>query len=161
MSMLRAIGIIASAVALSCCADTNEIEKAIASFPKINARQFRPDEAVRSANKLIEAGRESASAALESTLRAKRERRAAHVGFDQKLIEEEGEINQNVCCLCRLIFTTTNPSKFLRAPRLGMSQFLPYESLKPPDWPDMPFAIFNDVPLSMNLGYAGSGIPER
>jgi hypothetical protein len=162
MSRLRKIfRAVASAVALACCAATNEIENAIDSFPKMNAREFRPDEAVRSANILIEAGRESASAAIQSTLSAKRERRAAHAGFDQKLMEEEGEINQKVCCLCRLIFTPTNSSKFLRAPRLGASQFLPYESLTPPDWPDIPFVIFNNVPLSMNLGYAGSGIPER
>jgi hypothetical protein len=141
-AIIQVIGIVG---AFSCCAATNEIERAIASFPRIDAEEFRPDKAVQSANTLIRAGKGAACVALESFANARRER----------------DINEKVCLLCRLVFTRTNSSEFLEAPRLGMSQFLPYESLKPPEWPDMPFAIINDVPLSVNLGYAGSGIMEQ
>jgi len=32
--------------------------------------------------------------------------------------------------------------------------------MKPPAWPDLPFAIINEVPLSMNLGYVLGGRAE-
>jgi hypothetical protein len=37
---------------------------------------------------------------------------------------------------------------------------LPYGSMRAEDWPFLPFAITNGVPLSMTLGYALAGRPE-
>jgi len=162
MGALRTmILIFTAAAALSCCAATNNLESAITSFPRISAWEFRPDEAVLSANTLIEAGKDAACRALETSIKTKREWRFAHTGFDDKLSQDEGESNRKVCHLCRLIFTPTNSGEFLRAPRLGGSSTMPYESLKPPNWPDMPFAIVNGVPYSMTFGYALQGMPER
>jgi len=37
---------------------------------------------------------------------------------------------------------------------------MPYESLRPSGWPDIPFVNVDGIPLSFSLGYAGSGVPE-
>jgi hypothetical protein len=37
---------------------------------------------------------------------------------------------------------------------------MPYESMKPAGWPDLPFVISGGIPLSLSLGYAGSGRAE-
>lgn len=93
--------------------------------------------------------------ALEACIRAERERRRAGLVF-----EREQAINRNVCHLCRLLFTPTNSSEPLRPPLLGGLIAMPYESMDPTNWPDLPFVIFDDIPLSMSLGYASGGLPE-
>jgi len=95
----RTIGVLTAAVALSCCAETNDLERAIASFPKINAWNYRPDLAAQSANILIQAGEDAACHALESSVRTRRERRKAYVGFDDELFAQEDAINRNVSTL--------------------------------------------------------------
>jgi hypothetical protein len=137
------------AVALSCHASSNDLKQAILSFPKISAWEFRPDEAVRSANMLISAGRDSACTELEKVAKAKRD------------VSEDYEADQKVCHLCRLVFMPKNLAHDpLRGPMLGAPGLLPLDSMKDSDWPDMPFAIVNDVPLSMTSGYKLDGFPE-
>lgn len=138
------ISSLAVTAALSCCAATNDIEEAILSFPEIGGR---PDEVVRSANILIEAGTIRATAALEKLARTKRD------GV------EGSEVNRKVCHLCQLIFTPTNSTRILRRPGLGWLSPLP--ELSPNDWPCLPFAIVNDVPLSMSDGYTLQGPPAE
>ncbi|HZR18686.1 MAG TPA: hypothetical protein VFE51_15445 [Verrucomicrobiae bacterium] len=135
-------------LALSCRADTNHIDQAILAFPKLSAWEFRPDEAVRSANILIAAGRESACSALKRIGNAKWE------------FPEDYKVDQKVCHLCRFVFAPRTERGLLRAPRLGAPELLPLHSMKDADWPYMPFAIVQDVPLSMTLGYSLEGIPE-
>jgi hypothetical protein len=148
--MVNRIGLqaLAAAVALSCCAASNDVEQAILSFPKISAWELRPDEAVRSANTLISAGRDSACAALEQFAKAKGD------------FLEGYEADQKVCHLCRLIFLPRIPTDTLRSPRLGAPELLPLHSMNSSDWPYMPFAIADNVPLSMTLGYSSGGRPE-
>jgi hypothetical protein len=157
----KLIGILTAAATLSCCAETNDLEKAIALFPEINARDYRPDEAVRAANILIQAGQDAACSALEASVRKRRERRKAFVGFDDELSRQEDAMNRTVCQLCRLLFTQTNLNEPLRPPRIGALSGVPYETMKPPDWPHLPFVIIQGIPLSVSLGYAGAGVPER
>jgi hypothetical protein len=76
-------------------------------------------------------------------------------------IEQQEKANRNICFICRLIFVGKSASEPLPPPRLGALQMMPYESMKPEDWPYLPFAITNQVLLSMTLGYAGAGVPER
>jgi len=115
---LIALSILTAAATLSCCAETNDLEKAIALFPEINARDYRPDEAVRAANILIQAGQDAACGALEASVRKRRERRKAFVGFDDELSRQEDAMNRTVCQLCRLLFTPTNFNEPLRPPRI-------------------------------------------
>lgn len=44
---------------------------------------------------------------------------------------------------------------------MGASTIMPYESLKPPAWPDLPFAIVDGVPLCVYPGYALEGMAEK
>jgi len=147
-------------VGLSCFAASNSLQTAILSFPEVAAYKYRPDVAADGANVLIGAGRDDACAALAGVVTEQQKRLRAHIGFDQELSEDTDRINRKVCYLCRLIFTPSNSSQPLRPPRLGALSGMPYESLKPPDWSDIPFVIINDIPLSMSLGYAGAGRPE-
>ena len=65
------ICVFAVLLAISCRASTNSIDQAILAFPKISAWEFRPEEAVRSANALIAAGREAACTTLKRVGNAK------------------------------------------------------------------------------------------
>jgi len=132
-----------------CAAASPDLEKAILSFPKLDAEKYRPDLAVRSANALIAAGPQAAIAALENVTLAKRE------------LEENYQINEKVCHLARLLFTPTNVASELLAPRLGAPAFLLYNSMDATNWPDLPFLITNGIPLSFNIGYIMVGMAER
>ena len=140
---------LAIAVTLSCHADSNDVEQAILSFPKISAWDFRPDKAVQSANTLIRAGQNSACTELKKVAMAKRP------------LSEMYEVDQKICHLCRLVFVSKSSTNYLRAPALGAPELLPLHSMNISDWPYMPFAIVNDVPLSMTLGYTLEGVSER
>jgi hypothetical protein len=144
-----ALLVLAATLAFSCHAGTNSVEQANLTFPKISAWEFRPDEAVRSANTLIAAGQNSACAALKKFAKAKRD------------FLTDYEVDQKICHLCRLVFVSRTHAEPLRAPRLGAPELLPLHSMKDSDWPYMPFAIVNDVPLSLTLGYRLEGIAER
>ena len=109
---------------LSCRAETNPLDQAILNFPEINAWEFRPDEAVRSANVLIVAGQESACAALKRVGNAKR---------------DDYEVERKVCHLCRLLFVSRTNREPLRPPALGAPELLPIRSMTDPDWPYIPF----------------------
>ncbi len=37
---------------------------------------------------------------------------------------------------------------------------MPYNSMTASDWPDLPFAVVDDVPLSVSLGYVLLGVAE-
>jgi hypothetical protein len=149
--MMNRIGlqVLAAAVALSCYAGDTDIEQAILSFPNISAWEYRPDEAVRSANTLISAGQSLACAALEKVAKTKR-------GFP-----EDYDVDQKICHLCRLVFMPKSSTEILRAPMLGAPFLLALHSMNASDWPHMPFAIVDDVPLSMTLGYTLAGRAER
>jgi len=60
-----------------------------------------------------------------------------------------------------LVFVPSTGGEPLRAPRLGAPELLPPHSMRDADWPFMPFAIVQNVPLSMTLGYSLEGKPER
>ncbi len=135
-------------LALCCHAGTNTIDQAILAFPNISAWEFRPDAAVRSANVLSAAGRESACAALK------------RVGTAKWDFPQDYEMDQKVCHLCRLLFVSRTDRELLRAPLLGAPELLPLHSMRDADWPYMPFAIVQDAPLSMTLGYTLGGMPE-
>ncbi len=136
-------------VAFSCHAGTNNLESAILAFPDINPWNFRPDQAVQSANTFISAGQTAACAALEKAAKTERSFR------------EHCEVDQKICHVCRLVFKPKNGGGILRAPMLGASDLLPFGSMKESDWPDMPFAIVNGVPLSMSSGYSLFGQAEK
>src|SRR5438105_2183463 len=121
--------LLAACIGGSCFAASNDIETAILSFPKVWARDYRPDTAVESANALIAAGKEAACAALEKAAKPKHE------------LAEQEELNEKVCHLCRLIFVPNTEAQRLRAPRFGALQFMPYNSMDAADWPYLPFAI--------------------
>ena len=46
-------------------------------------------------------------------------------------------------------------------PAAGALSGVPYETMNAEAWPYVPFAITNDVPLSMTLGYTLGGFAER
>jgi hypothetical protein len=145
MRTLRTITLgVGVALHVACFAQSNELQTAILSFPRVT--EYRPDEAARIANKLMEAGKDAACNALE---RAAKEHRS------------DGWIDERVCHLCRLIFVPSDPSKPLRSPGLGVSTTMPYESLKPPEWPDLPFTIVNGIPICVYPGYGMGGMSER
>jgi hypothetical protein len=137
-------------LAFSARGATNDAETVVLRFPNVAAWQFRPDIAVECANSLVLAGRESACDQLRQLADKKWE-----------AIDQQEKVNRNICFICRLIFTSCSDSEPLRPPRLGGLQGVPYESMKPEAWPYLPFAITNEVPLSMTLGYMGAGVPER
>jgi len=134
-------------LALICRADTNLLDEAILSFPNIGAGEFRPEQAVLSANALIAAGRNSACSALETVARA---------------FPEDYEVGQKVCHLCRVLFVPRTEGRALRPPRLGAPPLLPLHSMNDADWPCMPLAIVENVPLSITpTGYLLEGIAEK
>ena len=158
---------------MSCSAATNALEDAILSFPDIAAAEFRPDQAVRSANILIRAGQTSACAALLRLAPEKRENsRLLEVSAQksqarQPLLEPSAtgwhaqeDANKKICHLCRLLFVPRNNAEPLRPPGLGASSLV-LRTMRPEDWPFLPFAIVNGVPLSITEGYTfQGGIPE-
>jgi hypothetical protein len=155
-------------MATSCFAATNALEQAILSFQDIPADQFRPDQAVQAANILIRAGRSSACATLFRIAPEKRESQwLVEVGGRGLLSERTGmeshaqvDANKKVCHLCRLLFTSRNKTEPLRSPGLG-APMLVARTMQPENWPFLPFAISNDVPLSLTEGYTfEGGMPE-
>jgi hypothetical protein len=69
----------------------------------------------------------------------------------------QGSVDEKICHLCRLIFMPRTPTDPLRAPFFGAPALLPFQSMSPVDWPYTPFAIVDEVPLSI-LGYNFEGI---
>ena len=126
-------------VALTACsvASGGDLDKAIRSFPKISVEVYRPDLAADSANTLISAGPDAAIAALGEVARSNRD------------LDNYAELNNKLCHLCRLLFIATNTAGPLRPPKLGMPQLVPADSMRPQDWPDLPFVITNNIPLSL------------
>ena len=120
---------------------TNELENAILSFPSVNVRDFRPDEAVYSVNSLISAG-------LDETITSLKRVASKEWDYDY----EKEEMNQRLCLMCRLAFTPKTPTEPLRPPRFGRSVLLPHP-MKAVDWPYFPLAITNGVPLSLTGHY--------
>jgi len=136
-------------LATNCVGQDPALEAAVLSFPNIKAHDYRPDQAVKCANVLIKAGKDHALAALTEI--------ATNMPSDQ----DSESVNRKVCLLCRLVFTPKAQGSLLREPRLGGASGLPYNTLGSTFWPDLPFVIINGIPLSMNLGYAGTGFAER
>jgi len=126
-----------------------DLQTAIMSFPKISAETYRPDIAVDSANTLIAAGNDAATAALEK------------IAMGNHDLDTYSVVNEKVCHLCRLLFIPTNGAGPLRPPKLGAMRLLPADSMNPLDWPDLPFVISKNIPLSMTVGYSGAGVAER
>jgi hypothetical protein len=158
---------------ISCDAATNAFQEAILCFPDITADQFRPDQAVRSANVLIRAGKASACAVLRQVAPKREWQRLVKVGepdFRAQEMRSEAEgrdwraqedANKKACFLCRLLFTPRNAAEPLRPPGLGVPMLVT-RKMKPQNWPYLPFAIEDDVPLSLTEGYTfEGGIPER
>ncbi len=145
----KAIAFVALLV-ISVNAATNDMESAVSRFPEIAASEFRPDIAAECANTFIKAGRDSAFDHLKEL-----------AGKKWESIDEQEKANERICLLCRLVFVEKNPSLPLREPRLGAPSGVPYESMPPKTWPNLPFAITNGVPLSMTLGYNLGGLAER
>ena len=142
-------------IAFSASADPAGLETNILNFPQISVDYYRPDVAVTCANAFISAGKEKACAVIEQ-FTEKRDRRDTD-------LESGIQINYNICFLCRLLFIPTNSSVPLRPPGLGAPSIGRYYSLHSPDtseWPDLPFAIVDNIPLSLINGYALNGISE-
>ncbi len=144
-TFLSAAGALLATVSLCCHAQTNDLQVAVASFPKIWASAYHPEVAARCANVFLKAGEEKACAALV------------------KAVNTQPELYVNACHLCRLLFTSANRSQPLRRPGLGHIMGFPGESIirDPPEWPDLPFVVAEGIPLSLcPEGYAGSGFPQ-
>lgn len=136
-------------------AASNDLEVSVRSFPEVSATRYRPDLAARSANVLISAGEQAACEVLNRLAS-----QSVNISDTETRIEYEA-LNRKICYVCRLLFVPRNGVEPLRPPRLGAPVDLPYESMDPLSWPYLPFVITNGISLSMNLGYAGSGVPER
>ena len=131
-------------------ADRNSLEDAIVSFP--DPANYRPDEAVRSVNILISAGREASCQALSGG------------GVDYQLGTPGDEVNEKVLLLCRLLFTATNSARPLLPPL--DAGFMPVHRDKSYRRPaEFPFVVTNGVPLLLpritNIGPLIGGVaPE-
>lgn len=121
---------------------------AVLNFPDIAVWNYSPDLAVQTANKFITTSPSNAIKALKEVTTIKIP------------LSEQYDANQKICHLCRLIFVAKTPANPLRAPMLGAPGLLPYMSMRPSDWPYMPFAIVDNVPLSLTSGYDIVGKPE-
>jgi hypothetical protein len=151
-TLLVAVAVLLGTMYLCFQAQANDLQTAVTSFPQLRPEAYNPKVAARCANVLIQAGEERACAALLEAAKAKRgDTRGA------------GTVNLQVCHLCRLLFTSTNPSQPLRRPALGAIQGFPAESIirDPPEWPDLPFVVVEGIPLSLCQGYALGGEGER
>jgi hypothetical protein len=133
----------------SSLAVADDLETNILHFPGIAVWKYRPDLAVVSANALISAGKDKACAALENVAET-------NTGLNL----DNWYINENICLLCRLVFVSTHSNQSLRPPMIGDPLLSGYE-FNIADWPDLPFVIVSNMPLSMTSGYAGSGQAER
>jgi hypothetical protein len=125
--------LIALIAALSCCfgADRNVLDDAIDAFP--DSARFRPDEAVRSVNALISAGRDAACQALLDAA-------------DYQWLAPTDPVNEKVLLLCRLLFSATNSATPLRPPLDGL--VMPVERTEDTKEPvAFPFVITNGVPF--------------
>jgi hypothetical protein len=139
--------ILACTFIVSLPAIAGDLETNILSFPEIADWKYRPDLAITSANALISAGKENACAALEKVAEG-------NTGMNFSL-----RINQNVCLLCCLLFTSTNSNQSLRPPMIGAPLLSGY-SFNSPGWLGFPFVIVSNMPLSMTSGYSLEGTPE-
>jgi hypothetical protein len=144
-TVFLAVALLLVAMCLCSEAQTDDLQAAVTSFPRLRPQVYHPEVAARCANVLIQAGDERACAAL------------------LKAVKTQPELDVNACHLCRLLFTSTNSSQPLRRPALGAIQGFPAETIirGPPEWPDLPFVVADGIPLSLWQGYAGSGIFER
>jgi hypothetical protein len=147
MSATPIIQLLILGSALACFGASNSLDSAVLSFPDLTAEKYRPDVAAECANILISAGKDRACAALEGLAKANS--------------QLDRHINENICHLTRLLFVPTNFSEPLRAPRIGALSGMPRETMNPSAWPELPFVIVSNVPLSMSLGYLILGRPER
>jgi hypothetical protein len=154
-SIAVGLGVLATVVTKSYPAATNELELAVRGFPEVAAEEYRPDKAIKAANALISAGKQTTHE-LITGLGHGTPQSLTH----QDLVERES-LNKRLCCLCRLLFTPKSFSAPLRPPKLGTPVNMPYASMGSGTWPDLPFTVISNTPISMNLGYAGSGIAER
>jgi hypothetical protein len=146
---LQGLALIIGGALSAFSAPAGNLEASITSFPKISPDSYRPDVAAICANTLILAGSDVTTTALDTLSRT-------NVDPDNYFA-----LNEKVCHLCRLIFVSTNAAKPLRPPSIGAMRLLPSKSMTPAEWPDLPFAIVDNIPLTMTVGYAGAGIAER
>jgi hypothetical protein len=153
-----AVSVSLLALIASTSAATADLEMAIRSFPDVNCSRYRPDSAARCANVLIMAGEQAACDSLNTLANEKVDR--SDPGKPGEHLSASLELNKKVCFLCRLLFVPRPGAEPLRPPKLGMMTDMPYESMDPEFWPDLPFVITNHIPLSMNLGYALGGVAE-
>ena len=135
--------------AFSASADPAGLETNVLNFPGIGAYYYRPDVAVACANTLISAGKEKTCTVLKQFTKK------GDIDLETRI-----QLNESICLLCRLLFVATNSSTPLRPPMLGAPKLTPY-SPDPSDWPDLPFIIIDNIPLSIIDGYAGQGLPEQ
>lgn len=129
-------------------AATKELIAALPTFPEMPAENYRPDLAVQVANKFIGADPFDAIAALEVVARIK-------TPFPHNA-------EQKVCHLCRLIFVPRSPTNQLHTP--AQQRYTVPDAImaaRGPDWSCLPFAIVDQVPLSMvdASGYIYAGKP--
>jgi len=129
-----------------CAAETNALERAVIDFPDGMVAGYRPDSAALCANVLIAMGRQKACSVLST------------MSSDDR---NSGNVNEKVCHLCRLLFQSPDRTKPLRRAALGNLPKLPVSSMQPEDWPDVPFVVVSNVPLSLNLGYGLAGRAEQ
>lgn len=125
-----------------------DLQRSAMDFPNIAVWGYRPDMAVEVANNFIMAGPSNAITALEGIV------------YGQRMFPVKHEDGEKICHLCRLLFVPNSPNKTLRAPGLGAPDLWPYKSMRTSDWPYMPFAIVDDVPLSVTTGYILAGRAE-
>lgn len=124
-----AIQIVFAALVVNCPAQTNTLQDAILSFPD----DYRPDEAIRSANLLIAAGERRAYDALWWAAQQE-----DSLGFHHPA-------NEKVLLLCRLLFRPKEPDKPIRMAYDGLR--VPVDPKDYLRWPDYPFVITNEIPL--------------
>ena len=117
-------------------------------FPDISPWDYRPDLAAKVANRFITADKTEAIRALESA--------------SEKMIPplKSYIANERLCHIIRLIFVPNSSTNLLRPPGLGVPGMIPHHSMQPSEWPYIPFAVVNNIPLSMSNGYELEGLPE-
>jgi hypothetical protein len=126
-----AVLILATVLVQIARSETNTLAEAIARFPELLA--YRPDEAVRSANRLIAAGETAACQALRDAA-------------EKDLIPSYYGKNHKILLLCRLLFEPRDPAHPIRPPADNL--FLPVQGQSEYERECyFPFVITNDVPL--------------
>ena len=123
---------------------------ALSTFPDMPSDDYRPDLAVQVANEFIRADPSDAVAALQVLAKMK--------------TPSPPSTAYKVCHLCRLIFVPRSPTNQLHAPA-HQWHTVPdaIMSASGPDWSCLPFAIVDQVPLSMveASGYICVGKPMK